>query len=61
MSYGGGDATGGNASCTYSFTNFNELDVQHYNRTGFIGYGVLKEKTGAAALAAFPTGTFYTD
>jgi len=61
VSYGGGDATGGNASCTYSFTNFNELDVQHYNRTGFIGYGVLKEKTGAAALAAFPTGTFYTD
>lgn len=28
VSYGGGDATGGNASCTYSFSNFNNLDVR---------------------------------
>ena len=28
VSYGGGDAGGGNASTTYSYTNFNDLDVQ---------------------------------
>ena len=28
VSYGGADATGGNASCTYSYTNFNDLDVK---------------------------------
>jgi len=28
VSYGGGDATGGNVATTYSFTNFNDLDVQ---------------------------------
>jgi len=28
VSYGGGDATGGNATSTYSFTNFNELEVR---------------------------------
>lgn len=27
ITYGGGDATGGNASVTYSFTNFNDLEV----------------------------------
>jgi len=27
VSYGGGDATGGNVSISYSYTNFNELDV----------------------------------
>ena len=27
VSYGGGDATGGNATLTYSYTNFNELTV----------------------------------
>jgi hypothetical protein len=27
VSYGGGDATGGNVSCTYSYQNFNELYV----------------------------------
>lgn len=27
VSYGGGDATGGNASMTYSYINFNDLDV----------------------------------
>ena len=29
VSYGGGDATGGNVSISYSYTNFNELDVLH--------------------------------
>lgn len=28
VSYGGGDATGGNVSNTYSFSNFNDLDVK---------------------------------
>lgn len=28
VSYGGGDAAGGNATSTYSFTNFNELEVR---------------------------------
>ena len=59
VSYGGGDATGGNATCTYSYTNFNELDVQDYSANGYIGFGVLKELNGADALATFPTGTFY--
>ena len=27
VAYGGGDATGGNATMTYSFINFNDLDV----------------------------------
>ena len=29
ISYGGGDAGGGNATSTYSYANFNDLDVQH--------------------------------
>ena len=29
VSYGGGDATGGNVSTSYSYTNFNDLDVQY--------------------------------
>jgi hypothetical protein len=29
ISYGGGDAGGGNATTTYSYANFNDLDVQH--------------------------------
>jgi hypothetical protein len=28
VSYGGGDATGGNVTTSYSYTNFNDLDVQ---------------------------------
>ena len=60
VSYGGGDATGGNATCTYSYTNFNELDVQDYGANGFIGFGVLNElSAGADPLATFPTGDLY--
>ena len=59
VSYGGGDATGGNATCSYSYTNFNELDVQDYSANGYIGFGVLKELNGADPLATFPTGTLY--
>jgi len=29
VSYGGGDATGGNVSLTYSYSNFNVLNVLH--------------------------------
>jgi hypothetical protein len=36
VSYGGGDAGGGNATCTYSFTNFNDLDVLHYSNNGHL-------------------------
>lgn len=36
VSYGGGDAGGGNATCTYSYTNFNELDVLHYSDNGHL-------------------------
>ena len=28
VTYGGGDATGGNVTTSYSYTNFNDLDVQ---------------------------------
>ena len=33
VSYGGGDATGGNVSCSYSYTNFNDLDVNTFTIT----------------------------
>jgi len=36
VSYGGGDAGGGNATCTYSFTNFNSLDVLHHKDNGHL-------------------------
>lgn len=40
VSYGGGDAGGGNVSCTYSYSNFNNLDVRYFghndpNHMGF--------------------------
>ena len=41
VTYGGGDATGGNATCTYSYTNFNDLDVQ-MRRNGYCGHEHLK-------------------
>lgn len=31
VEYGGGDAGGGNATITYTFTNFNDLSVKHPN------------------------------
>jgi hypothetical protein len=43
VSYGGGDAGGGNVSCTYSYSNFNRLEVQHsgtnfeFTRLGPVG------------------------
>ena len=45
VSYGGGDAGGGNATITYSYQNFNDLDVQMRNN-GYIGFEYLKNGTG---------------
>jgi hypothetical protein len=39
VSYGGGDAGGGNVSCTYSFSNYNVLDIQDYVNQGLVGFG----------------------
>ena len=39
VSYGGGDATGGNVSITYSYTNFNDLDVLHRKDPAATGGG----------------------
>jgi len=44
VSYGGGDAGGGNATVTYSYQNFNDLDVQ-MRKSGYIGIGQLKSGT----------------
>ena len=40
VSYGGGDATGGNASVSYSYSNFNDLDVKQvgHNSVSVMGY-----------------------
>ena len=47
VSYGGGDAGGGNATCTYSYVNYNDLDVQ-MRANGYVGFNALKETlTGA--------------
>ena len=59
VTYGGGDAGGGNATCTYSYTNFNELDVQDYGANGYVGFEVLKELNGAANSFTFPTGALF--
>jgi len=39
VSYGGGDAGGGNVSCTYSYTNFNQLDIQAFLDQDQLGFG----------------------
>jgi|TARA_B100001094_G_scaffold330792_1_gene396956 hypothetical protein len=61
VSYGGGDAGGGNATCTYSYTNFNELDVQNLSQNGYVGFEVLKDLTGSdmTFTGTFPTGALY--
>jgi len=61
VSYGGGDAGGGNVTCTYSYTNFNDLDVQSYRHLGYIGWGALKngitsKKANNVGTGTFPTG-----
>jgi hypothetical protein len=52
VSYGGGDAGGGNATTTYSYTNFNELDVQQ---------GEKSELPWAHGKAEMDTSSFDTD
>jgi hypothetical protein len=37
VSYGGGDAAGGNATISYSYTNFNELTVVHSGDPAWVG------------------------
>jgi hypothetical protein len=62
VSYGGGDAGGGNATCTYSYTNFNELDVQDINANGYVGFEMLKLLNNsdlAGSTKAFPSGALY--
>lgn len=41
ISYGGGDAGGGNVSCTYSYSNFNQFDVQDWLNLGYVGFGAV--------------------
>ena len=55
VSYGGGDAGGGNVTCTYSYTNFNDLDVQSWKHNAYIGWGALKN--GITAKYANDAGT----
>lgn len=61
LTYGGGDAGGGNVSVSYSYTNFNELDVQDW-ANGYIGFGALKAGVDANGFAvdqgagSFPSG-----
>jgi hypothetical protein len=57
VSYGGGDAGGGNVSCSYSFQNFNSLDVQDIAQTnGYIGFGALTLNAGVNAKRANDVG-----
>ncbi len=59
VSYGGGDAGGGNVTVTYSYTNFNDLDVQNgnpeadYGGTGYVGFGFLKGESNSALRDAY--------
>ena len=53
VSYGGGDAGGGNVSCTYSYTNFNDLDVQH-RLNGYVGWNWLKDAAADIGQGTFP-------
>ena len=61
VSYGGADATGGNASCTYSYTNFNDLDVKQigHNHSGIMGPADVELKITETDASSFfrPTAT----
>jgi len=39
VSYGGGDATGGNVTCSYSYSNFNDLAVKYYGHDNPVHMG----------------------
>lgn len=61
ISYGGGDAGGGNATCSYSYSNFNQFDVQDFNNQGLIGFGGITRgvgfgSDGRANLSPAPNG-----
>lgn len=51
VSYGGGDAGGGNASSTYSYVTYNDLDVQ-MRTNGYIGFEAVKKGGGTAPHAS---------
>ena len=53
ISYGGGDAGGGSATVTYSYSNFNSLDVQH-RRNGFVGWNWLNDGADDIGQGTFP-------
>lgn len=53
ISYGGGDAGGGSASVTYSYSNFNSLDVQH-RRNGYVGWNWLNDGAADIGQGSFP-------
>jgi len=57
LTYGGGDAGGGNVSVSYSYTNFNELDVQDWNQ-GYIGFAAIKAGTTAGYAKDYGAGPF---
>ena len=48
ISYGGGDATGGNVTCSYSYSNFNDLDVKQYthNNKSVMGFATENNPEG---------------
>ena len=48
VSYGGGDAGGGNATSTYSYVNYNDLDIQ-MRQNGYIGFEAIKKGGGTGA------------
>ena len=56
VSYGGGDAGGGNATSTFSYVNYNDLDVQ-MKSAGYIGFGAL----GREGAIAGPDGVAFPD
>lgn len=61
VTYGGGDAGGGNASCTYSFSNFNVLDVQdqrlHTDAThgSYVGHKYIQKGNVDVGGGTFPS------
>jgi hypothetical protein len=63
MTYGGGDAGGGNVSITYSYSNFNSLDVQDL-QNGYFGFDSLNAGVDTNGFAndtgagTFPSGVF---
>ena len=61
LTYGGGDAGGGNVSVSYSYTNFNELDVQDWTLCGYIGFEALKQDVSTGLAGGFPTGIGFTN